>query len=80
MCVFFIIEALYLMQNSNVPICASIFTIGSHRHCNFPLKDQPISNILCKIKHVQVLPEFLPETVSDFLGLLIYDLRKFDCM
>lgn len=40
-------------QNSNVPICASIFTVGSSRQCNFPLKDQAISAVLCKIKHVQ---------------------------
>lgn len=70
MCVFYI-EARILMQNSNVPICASIFTVGSSRQCNFPLKDQAISAVLCKIKHVQVLPEFMPQTVSDFLGLVI---------
>ncbi|KAL5750743.1 hypothetical protein ACOSP7_025346 [Xanthoceras sorbifolium] len=40
-------------QNANVSICSSIFTIGSSRHCNFSLKDQTISAILCKIKHTQ---------------------------
>ncbi|KAK8586470.1 hypothetical protein V6N13_010062 [Hibiscus sabdariffa] len=40
-------------QNSNVAICTSIFTIGSSKHCNFQLKDQTISAVLCKIKHTQ---------------------------
>ncbi|XWS51393.1 hypothetical protein CRYUN_Cryun12cG0172700 [Craigia yunnanensis] len=40
-------------QNPNVSICTSNFTIGSGKHCNFPLKDQPISAMLCKIKHTQ---------------------------
>ncbi|XWS37125.1 hypothetical protein CRYUN_Cryun19dG0016600 [Craigia yunnanensis] len=40
-------------QNHNVPICTSNFTIGSNKHCNFPLKDQEISAMLCKIKHTQ---------------------------
>ncbi|KAK6261926.1 hypothetical protein QUC31_007742 [Theobroma cacao] len=40
-------------QNPNVPICTSNFTIGSSKHCNFQLKDQAISAMLCKIKHTQ---------------------------
>ncbi|XP_034672350.1 uncharacterized protein LOC117903945 isoform X2 [Vitis riparia] len=40
-------------QNPNVSIGVINFTIGSSRHCNFPLKDQTISPILCKIKHSQ---------------------------
>ncbi|KAJ4712558.1 AAA-type ATPase family protein [Melia azedarach] len=40
-------------QNANVSICTSNFTIGSSRHCSFPLKDQAISAILCKIRHAQ---------------------------
>ncbi|KAF5730943.1 hypothetical protein HS088_TW19G00545 [Tripterygium wilfordii] len=40
-------------QNVNIPICASTFTIGSSKHCNFALKDQTISAILYKIKHTQ---------------------------
>ncbi|XP_022738967.1 uncharacterized protein LOC111291460 isoform X1 [Durio zibethinus] len=40
-------------QNPNVPICTSNFTIGSSKHCNFQLKDQTISTMLCKIKHTQ---------------------------
>ncbi|XWS60284.1 hypothetical protein CRYUN_Cryun07bG0023300 [Craigia yunnanensis] len=40
-------------QNPNVPICTSNFTIGSGKHCNFQLKDQAVSAILCKIKHTQ---------------------------
>lgn len=44
-----------LLQNPNVSIGVINFTIGSSRHCNFPLKDQTISPILCKIKHSQVL-------------------------
>ncbi|XVE54501.1 hypothetical protein DITRI_Ditri03aG0086800 [Diplodiscus trichospermus] len=40
-------------QNPNVPICTSSFTIGSSKHCNFQLKDQTISAMLCKIKHNQ---------------------------
>ncbi|KAF7838180.1 ATPase family AAA domain-containing protein 1-A isoform A [Senna tora] len=40
-------------QNPNVPICNSNFTIGSSRNCTFPLKDQTVSGILCRIKHTQ---------------------------
>ncbi|GMH01158.1 hypothetical protein Nepgr_002997 [Nepenthes gracilis] len=40
-------------QNPNVPICMTNFTIGSSRNCNFPLKDQTVSGVLCKIKHTQ---------------------------
>ncbi|KAF8010521.1 hypothetical protein BT93_J1221 [Corymbia citriodora subsp. variegata] len=40
-------------QNPNVPISSPTFAIGSSRHCNFPLKDQTISGVLCKIKHNQ---------------------------
>ncbi|XVF11543.1 hypothetical protein REPUB_Repub08aG0037000 [Reevesia pubescens] len=40
-------------QNPNVPICTSTFTIGSSKQCNFQLKDQTISGILCRIKHTQ---------------------------
>ncbi|XP_065873285.1 uncharacterized protein [Euphorbia lathyris] len=40
-------------QNPNVDICTSCFTVGSSRHCNFPLKDQSISGVLCKIRHTQ---------------------------
>ncbi|KAJ4961974.1 hypothetical protein NE237_021884 [Protea cynaroides] len=40
-------------QNPHVPICKPVFTIGSNRQCNFSLKDQNISAILCKIKHTQ---------------------------
>ncbi|KAK7265565.1 hypothetical protein RJT34_33186 [Clitoria ternatea] len=40
-------------QNPNVAVCTPNFTIGSHRTCDFPLKDQTISGNLCKIKHTQ---------------------------
>ncbi|KAE8688936.1 elongation factor 1-delta-like [Hibiscus syriacus] len=40
-------------QNHNVAICTPNFTIGSSKHCNFQLKDQTISAVLCKIKHAQ---------------------------
>ncbi|XP_057972333.1 uncharacterized protein LOC131160549 isoform X2 [Malania oleifera] len=40
-------------MNANVVISTSSFTIGSSKHCNFPLKDQTISATLCKIKHTQ---------------------------
>ncbi|XP_042502189.1 uncharacterized protein LOC122079629 [Macadamia integrifolia] len=40
-------------QNPHVPICKPVFTIGSNRHCNFSVKDQNISALLCKIKHTQ---------------------------
>ncbi|KAE9604273.1 putative adenosinetriphosphatase [Lupinus albus] len=40
-------------QNPNVAICMLKFMIGSSRNCNFPLKDQTISGILCKIKHTE---------------------------
>ncbi|CAL1405756.1 unnamed protein product [Linum trigynum] len=40
-------------QNPNIIICPASFTIGSSRHCSFVLKDQPISQVLCKIKQTQ---------------------------
>ncbi|KAJ4974381.1 hypothetical protein NE237_007555 [Protea cynaroides] len=40
-------------QNQHISICAPVFTIGSSRQCNFSLKDQNISGVLCKIKHSQ---------------------------
>ncbi|XP_040953179.1 uncharacterized protein [Gossypium hirsutum] len=40
-------------QNPNVSICTSNFTIGSSKNCDFQLKDQTISAVLCKIKHTQ---------------------------
>ncbi|WCJ36243.1 P-loop containing nucleoside triphosphate hydrolases superfamily protein [Euphorbia peplus] len=40
-------------QNPNVDICNSSFTIGSSRDCNFLLKDQSVSGVLCKIRHTQ---------------------------
>ncbi|KAI3435285.1 AAA domain-containing protein [Psidium guajava] len=40
-------------QNPNVPISSPTFAIGSSKHCNFLLKDQIISGVLCKIKHTQ---------------------------
>ncbi|KAJ4838488.1 hypothetical protein Tsubulata_021088 [Turnera subulata] len=40
-------------QNPNVNICTPSFAIGSNRQCNFPLKDQSISGVLCKIKYIQ---------------------------
>ncbi|XP_039059321.1 uncharacterized protein LOC120203025 isoform X2 [Hibiscus syriacus] len=40
-------------QNHNVAICTTNFTIGSSKHCNFQLKDQTISAVLCKIKRAQ---------------------------
>ena len=43
------------MQTPTVNISASVFTIGSSRQCNLPLKDQSASGIICKIKHTQVL-------------------------
>ncbi|GAB4860458.1 hypothetical protein Ancab_035618 [Ancistrocladus abbreviatus] len=40
-------------QNRNISICPANFTIGSNRNCNFQLKDQTVSGVLCKIKHTQ---------------------------
>ncbi|OIV98173.1 hypothetical protein TanjilG_18288 [Lupinus angustifolius] len=40
-------------QNPNVVICMPNFMIGSSRNCNFLLKDQSASGILCKIKHTE---------------------------
>ncbi|KAJ8752665.1 hypothetical protein K2173_005554 [Erythroxylum novogranatense] len=39
--------------NPNVVISAPNFTIGSSRNCTFPLKDQNISAVLCRIKQTQ---------------------------
>ncbi|CAL0305167.1 unnamed protein product [Lupinus luteus] len=40
-------------QDPNVVICMPNFMIGSSRNCNFLLKDQTTSGILCKIKHTE---------------------------
>ncbi|GAB2289401.1 hypothetical protein Dimus_023711 [Dionaea muscipula] len=40
-------------QNPNITISSTNFTIGSSRNCNFALKDQNVSGVLCKIKHTQ---------------------------
>lgn len=40
-------------QNPTISMCVSSFSIGSNRQCNFPLKDQSVSGVLCKIKHSQ---------------------------
>ncbi|GAB2269699.1 hypothetical protein Dimus_004621 [Dionaea muscipula] len=40
-------------QNPNITISSANFTVGSSRNCNFSLKDQSVSAILCKIKHTQ---------------------------
>ncbi|XVF54672.1 hypothetical protein PTKIN_Ptkin05aG0199800 [Pterospermum kingtungense] len=40
-------------QNPTVPICTSTFTIGSSKQCNFQIKDQTISTMLCRIKHTK---------------------------
>ncbi|XP_042499838.1 uncharacterized protein LOC122078027 [Macadamia integrifolia] len=40
-------------ENQHIPIDTNLFTIGSSRNCNFPLKDLNISGILCRIKHTQ---------------------------
>lgn len=44
-----------LLQNPNIVISTTVFTIGSNKQCNFPLKEQSISGHLCKIKRTQVL-------------------------
>ncbi|KAF3436863.1 hypothetical protein FNV43_RR19616 [Rhamnella rubrinervis] len=40
-------------QNPNIIISTPVFTIGSNKQCNFPLKEQSISGYLCKIKWTQ---------------------------
>ncbi|KAL2934470.1 ATPase family AAA domain-containing protein 1 [Bienertia sinuspersici] len=40
-------------QNQTINISAPVYTIGSSRQCNFILRDQSASGILCKIKHTQ---------------------------
>ncbi|KAF8377992.1 hypothetical protein HHK36_029325 [Tetracentron sinense] len=41
-------------QNPDFSIPTPLFTIGSNRHCNFPLKDQTFSANLCKIKQTSI--------------------------
>ncbi|KAL4362456.1 hypothetical protein GQ457_04G028770 [Hibiscus cannabinus] len=40
-------------QNPHVVMCGTIFTVGQSRQCNFCLKDSNISNVLCKVKHIE---------------------------
>ena len=63
---------LLLLQNPNVVVCPTTFTIGSSRNCHFPMKDQTISANLCKIKHTQVHPsEDLNKIARCTFGTLI---------
>ncbi|KAK8565472.1 hypothetical protein V6N13_020579 [Hibiscus sabdariffa] len=40
-------------QNPHVVMCGTIFTVGQSRQCNLCLKDSNISNVLCKVKHIE---------------------------
>lgn len=47
-------QAFRFVQNDNVPICTSTYTIGFSRQCDFSIKDHTISGTLCKIRLKQV--------------------------
>ncbi|MFQ6665425.1 hypothetical protein Gotur_032155 [Gossypium turneri] len=40
-------------QNPHLFMCGTPFTAGQSRQCNLCLKDSNISNILCKVKHIE---------------------------
>ncbi|XP_022758008.1 uncharacterized protein LOC111305081 isoform X2 [Durio zibethinus] len=40
-------------QNPHLVLCGTLFTIGQSRQCNLCLKDPNISNVLCKVKHIE---------------------------
>ncbi|MBA0834440.1 hypothetical protein Goarm_006794 [Gossypium armourianum] len=40
-------------QNPHLVMCGTPFTAGQSRQCNLCLKDSNISNILCKVKHIE---------------------------
>ncbi|TYH96067.1 hypothetical protein ES332_A12G153200v1 [Gossypium tomentosum] len=42
-----------LSQNPHLVMCGTPFTAGQSRQCNLCLKDSNISNILCKVKHIE---------------------------
>jgi hypothetical protein len=43
------------LQNQNIVICTSSYSIGTTKQCDFILKDHTMGAIQCKIRHTQVL-------------------------
>ncbi|MBA0592615.1 hypothetical protein Gorai_009591, partial [Gossypium raimondii] len=41
------------LQNPHLVMCGTPFTAGQSRQCNLCLKDSNISNVLCKVKHIE---------------------------
>lgn len=42
-----------LLQNPHLSMCG-LFTVGQGRQCDLCLKDPAVSNILCKLRHIEV--------------------------
>ncbi|CAL5208914.1 unnamed protein product [Lathyrus oleraceus] len=40
-------------ENPHLPICEPVYTVGQCRQCNLWLKDPNVSNVLCKLSHIE---------------------------
>jgi hypothetical protein len=43
-----------LFQNPHLSMSDPIYTAGQGGHCNLCLKDPTLSNVLCKLSHIEV--------------------------
>ncbi|KAJ7977549.1 AAA-type ATPase family protein [Quillaja saponaria] len=40
-------------QNPHLPMCGTLVTVGQGRSCNLCLKDQAVSTVLCRLRHIE---------------------------
>ncbi|VAI03951.1 unnamed protein product [Triticum turgidum subsp. durum] len=62
-------------QSPHLPISVPQFSVGQSKRCNLLLKDQSVSKILCKLRHVEIFQHPLNDKVakavtSSAVGLL----------
>uniref|UniRef100_A0A3B6JH30 AAA+ ATPase domain-containing protein n=1 Tax=Triticum aestivum TaxID=4565 RepID=A0A3B6JH30_WHEAT len=62
-------------QSPHLPISVPQFSVGQSKRCNLLLKDQSVSEILCKLRHVEIFQHPLNDKVakavtSSAVGLL----------
>ncbi|RYR52111.1 hypothetical protein Ahy_A06g027032 isoform A [Arachis hypogaea] len=44
---------LMVLQNPHLTLCEPLFTVGQGRQCHLWLKDPAVSNVLCKLSHIE---------------------------
>lgn len=73
--VLIVFFALTLLQNPHLSMCG-LFTVGQGRQCDLWLKDPAVSNILCKLRHIEVdLPLTSQVKQLNNLGSFFYQLH-----